>query len=46
MSKIIVPEFDLCQKSVNEIKRVFSQQFGKFSLTHNVSSTEFTIFVE
>lgn len=46
MSKIIVPEIDLCQKSVNDIKRVFSQQFGKFSMTHNVSSTDFTIFVE
>lgn len=46
MSKIIVTEFDVCDKFFNEIKHVFSQQFGKFSMTHNVFDTDFTIFIE
>ena len=46
MSKIILPEFDVCHNFVNEIRCVFSQQFGKFSMTHNVLDTDFTIFIE
>lgn len=46
MSKIIVPEFDVFRKFVNEIKHVFSQQFGKFSMNHNAFDTDFTIFIE
>ena len=46
MSKIIIPEFDICHKFVNEIRHVFSTQFGKFAMTHNVSDTDFTIFIE
>ena len=46
MSKRIVPEFDVCHKFVNEIRYVFSQQVGKFAMTHNVSDVDFTIFIE
>ena len=46
MSKIIIPEFDICHKFVNEIRNVFSKQFGKFTMTHNVSDTDFKIFIE
>ena len=46
MSKRIVPEFDVCHKFVNEIRHVFSQQVGKFAMTHNVSDVDFTIFIK
>ena len=46
MSKIIIPDFDICHKFVNEIRHVFFKQFGKFTMTHNVSDTDFTIFIE
>ena len=43
---LIVLEFDVFHKFVNEIKHVFSQKFGKFSMTHNAFDTDFTIFIE
>ena len=46
MSRIIVPEFDICHKFVNDIRRsINSKYFDFYSLTHYVSDCEFNIFI-
>ena len=46
MSKIIVPEFDICHKFVNDIRRSINSKYFDFSsLTHYVSDCEFNIFI-
>ena len=47
MSKIILPEFDICHKFVNDTRRrsINSKYFDFYSLAHYVSDYEFNIFI-
>ena len=46
MSKIILPEFDICQKFVNDTRRrINSEYFDFYSLKHYVSDCELSIFI-
>ena len=46
MSKIVIPEFDVCHKFSEKIKREIPiEQRNICDFTHNVSSKEFSIFI-
>ena len=46
MLKIVVQEFDVCHKFVQEIRHyIASDQISKCTITHNVSCGEFSIFI-
>ena len=46
MSKIILSEFDICHKFVNDTRRsINSKYFDFYSLTHYVSDCKFNIFI-
>ena len=46
MSKIVVPELDVCHKFVNNVRRNISDKFFNFyEITHWVGDEEFTIFI-
>ena len=46
MSKIVIPEFDVCHKFSEKIRREIPiEQREKCDFTHNVSGKEFSIFI-
>ena len=46
MSKIILPEFDICHKFVNDTRKsINSKYFDFYSLVHYVSDCEFNLFI-